>query len=490
MALAANCNVCTANRAGFARLPWRMDILASSAIDSTTSRCLRFSGVPGTARLSSIQEVRAAFDKGLSVAALIEECLERIASRNINLNAMLVVDSVGAIAAAHRADTELRRGQRRGPLHGIPVVIKDMVDVAGWPTTGGSRLFGGQVAKKDAAVVANLKAAGAIIFGKTNLHELTTGGHDNPWFGKVVNPLDASRGTGGTGSGSAAAVAAGFCVAAVGTDTAGSNRSPAAATGLVGFKPSHGLIDASGCLPTARSLDVIGSFTSTVADARLMTEAMTGSKAFADTARQPAGLVLATCTDLYAHAAVDPAVEQSHAAWFESLQRAGVRVVDLSYNGAEALREAGITILKYEFAEHYGELVRARPHLVGCNARAFVEAAMSVTRASYSRALEVRDDCKERFYPLMNGINALAVPTAPGLAPRLNDDLTSVGDAMVSYSGAGINFRLWANCLDMPSLALPLPCDGGLPASIQLAGPSGGDWALLELAQALETVSL
>src|SRR5690606_7680407 len=118
----------------------------------------------------------------------------------------------------------------------------------------------------------------AIIIGKTNLHELTAGGHDNPWFGKVVNPLDHSRGTGGTSSGSAAAVAAGFCVAAVGTDTGGSNRSPAAATGLVGFKPTNGVIDHAGVRPTAPTLDAIGPITTNVEDARLIHFAMQGIK--------------------------------------------------------------------------------------------------------------------------------------------------------------------------------------------------------------------
>ena len=467
------------------RLRWRMNIAPPLQTDSLMLSSLRFSGAPGTARLSSIQEVSAAFDRGLSPVVVVEECLKRIASYDGIVNAMLVIDEAGALAAARRAETELRRGQRRGPLHGIPVVIKDMIDVAGWPTTAGSRLFNGNVAGQDASAVANLKAAGAIILGKTNLHELTTGGHDNPWFGKVVNPLDASRGTGGSGSGSAAAVAAGFCVAAVGTDTAGSNRSPAAATGLVGFKPSHGLIDVAGSLPTARSLDVIGSFTSTVADARIMTEAMAGRVLTMETGRFRRDLVLATCPDLYGGAAVDPVVMQSHGDWFERLRSAGVRVVELSYDGAQALREAGITILKYEFAEHYGELVKNRAHLVGSGAHAFASAATSVTRVSYVRALEVCKDEKRTLYSLMNGIDALAIPTAPGLAPRLDDDFTRVGDAMVSYSGAGFNFRLWANCLDMPSIALPLAGNDALPASIQLAAPSGMDWKLLELAQRL-----
>jgi aspartyl-tRNA(Asn)/glutamyl-tRNA(Gln) amidotransferase subunit A len=461
---------------------------SSSATPPDRSVSRRFAGVPGSAHLSSIQEVGAAYDRGLSPVSVAEECLDRVARHNGELRALLAVDQDGALEAARQAETELRSGHRRGPLHGIPVAVKDLLDLAGWPTTAGSRLFAHRVADQDAVALANLKAAGAIIIGKTNLHELATGGHDNPWFGKVVNPLHPGRGTGGSSSGSVAAVAAGFCVAAVGTDSGGSNRAPAAATGLVGFKPSQGLVDTTGCLPTARSLDVIGSFTATVADARLMMEALSGRKAVAAPAKGLRGLVMATCPDLYG-ATVDPVVERAHVAWFGQLTGAGVRVVELACADAPALREAGITILQYEFGEQYGAQVRAHPDLVGPGARAFAESALAVSQACYRRALDVRTLWRRQFPARLEGIDILAIPTAPGLAPQLEDDCTRAGDAMVSYSGAGAKFRLWANCLDMPAIALPLPCEDTLPASIQLATRPGHDWALLDMAQALSTLA-
>lgn len=446
---------------------------------------LRFAGVTGDGRLSSVADVGAAYDGGLSPVEIVEQCLARIAAQNDALRAMIAVDSDGARAAARQAEAELRAGRRRSALHGIPIAIKDMLDVAGWPTTAGSSLFERHPARADAVCVANLRAAGAIILGKTNLHELATGGHDNPWFGKVVNPLDGARGTGGSSSGSACAVAAGFCVAAIGTDTGGSNRSPAAATGLVGFKPTQALIDRTGVLPTARSLDAVGAFTSTVADGRLMAAVLSGGAAPSAIPLQATEIVVAKCPDLYAAAAVDPAVIDRHEVWFDALRRAGIRVVELPFDDGASLRDAAATILKFEFAEYYGRHIDAHPDRVGDGARKFAESARLVAPEDYARAIARRDETKRRFVARMAGIDVVAIPTVPGLAPRLSDELTMVGDAMVPYGAAGVYFRLWANYLDMPALALPLFREKALPASIQIAARPGRDWVLFDIAAAL-----
>jgi aspartyl-tRNA(Asn)/glutamyl-tRNA(Gln) amidotransferase subunit A len=412
----------------------------------------------------SIPERSAAIANGLSPVALVEECLHRIAEEDGAINAMVFVDMAGARAAARAAEREIAEGRTRGPLHGIPVAVKDVIDVAGWPTTAGSRLFDGYVAREDATCVANLKGAGAIVIGKANLHELTVGSHDNRWFGKVVNPLNRSRGTGGTSSGSAAAVAAGFCVAAVGTDTGGSNRSTAAATGLVGLKPSNGLIPAAGVRPTALSLDAVGPITATVADARMMVDAMpdgTLTRAEPATGRgiSLADVVLAVCPDLY-DAAVDPVIQRSHTAWLNSLDRAGVRIETLTFGDNSELVEAGLAILRYEFAREYAPLIERHPDRVADRARDFLAAALTVDEASFRQALDVRQRLTAAFLEKLKGVDVLAVPVAPGLTPRLSDECTRVGDAMVPYGLAGARFRLWANTFGMPALAVPLRTDG------------------------------
>lgn len=436
----------------------------------------------------SIVELDRAIEDGLSPVTLLEGCLQRIQAENASNNAMIFVDAQSALDAARQAERERRMGRRRGPLHGLPVAVKDMIDVEGWPTTAGSRLFDGHVARADAACVANLRAAGAIILGKTNLHELTVGGHANPWYGTVVNPLDATCGTGGSSSGSAAAVAARFCVAAVGTDTGGSNRSPAAATGLVGFKPTHGLVDPAGVRPTAASLDAIGPIAATVEDARLLTEALAG-KTLAGSGRAApgsalAGVVLAVCPGLYG-SDIDPSIARGLAYWLGRLHRAGAQVIELSADGTDAFVEAGLVILAYEFAKEYRAPIERNPERVGSMARSFLQYATQIDAGAYDAALAVRQRFRQGFLGRLAGVDALLVPTCPGLAPRLSDEMTRVGDQWVAFGPAGGRFRRWANMLGMPALAVPLDCGGALPASIQLAARPGADAALFHLAAAM-----
>lgn len=433
----------------------------------------------------SISEIGTAFAAGLSPVKLVQDCLDRIATSNGTIKAMILVDADGALEAARSAETEIRAGRSRGPLHGIPVAVKDMIDVEGWPTTAGSRLFAGRIAQTDATCIANLRAAGAIIIGKTNLHELTVGPFDNAWYGKVVNPLDPARGTGGTSSGSAAAVAAGFCVAAIGTDTGGSNRSVAAATGLVGFKPTNGLIDPAGALPTASSLDTIGPIAACIGDIRLMTEAMLGRSLGPPHATRPLDdITLALCPDLYA-TDIDPTIERSYQAWTDRLRRSGLRVVERPFAHQDEFVRAGITILMHEFAEHYGHMIEASPDRVGTPVLAFLAEARAVSPADLAAARVAREQAKAQRDRLMDGVDVLAIPTTPGLGPRLSDELTRVGDMQVPYGMAGGRFRRWANMLGMPALALPLPTDEALPASIQLAALPNDDSVLLELAASI-----
>lgn len=430
--------------------------------------------------------IQQKFDGGLSPITLVEECLGRIEDGNDACNAMIFVGREQALDAARLAETELRAGRRRGQLHGIPIALKDVIDVEGWATTGGSRLFDGEVAVRDATCVANLRAAGAIIIGKTNLHELTAGGHANPWFGKVINPLDPSRGTGGTSSGSAAAVAAGYCVAAIGTDTGGSNRSPAAATGLVGFKPTNGLVSAVGVLPTARTFDTIGPLAVDVEDARLIHYALLGKEAPPIARTSVSGLSIGLCEDLYS-AEIDPAVAAAHDRWLQQLTGEGAIIRSFSFPLAEEVRDAGRVILFHEMAWHYSDLIARDPERVGKPVRDFVAEGLAIDEAAYAKALKFRDHACAQFFEAIAGLDVLAVPVSPGLAPRLDDEMTQVGPTAVPYGAAGAGFRRWANFFGMPAIAIPLPTGGGLPASIQLATVPTTEATLFSIASALQS---
>ncbi|MBZ9996182.1 amidase [Mesorhizobium sp. BH1-1-4] len=420
----------------------------------------------------------------MSPVNIVEGCLERIHDLNGQIRAMIYVDEAGALDAALRARDEIRSGHRLGPLHGVPIAIKDVLDVENWPTTAGSRLFGDRIAQNTAACVAALQAAGAIIIGKTNLHELCVGGHDNPWFGKVVNPLDESRGTGGTSSGSAAAVAAGFCAAAIGTDTGGSNRSPAAATGLFGYKPTNGLIDTNGVMSTAPSLDCVGVLARSVSDVRLVTEVLAGKRLSpSGNAHMESrdGITIGVCPDLLG-APIDSTIEISLATM---LNHPKVGTIEVAFEDGEAFVAAGMTILQYEFAKMYRDPIERNPDLVGDAVRAFLQDSIRISDDAYGEAAEIRDNVRRHFLENLAGVDVLAIPTAPGSAPRLSDELTHVNGEMVPWGLAGGRFRRWANMLGVPALAAPLEVPNDLPVSIQLAAPPGQDAALLQFADVL-----
>jgi aspartyl-tRNA(Asn)/glutamyl-tRNA(Gln) amidotransferase subunit A len=432
----------------------------------------------------TIAQIQGSFADGMSPITLVEDCLRRIDELNDSNRAMIFVARNGALDQARQAEAAMRDGKRLGPLHGIPIAVKDVIDVRGWPTTAGSRLFETAEAEHDAVCVANLRAAGAIIIGKSNLHELTAGNHDNPWFGKVVNPLDTERGTGGTSSGSAAAVAAGFCVAAIGTDTGGSNRSVAAATGLVGFKPTNGAVDADGTLPTAPTFDSIGPIATCVADARLVHYAMLGICAPSAVSLSLLEITIGVCPDLY-EAAIDPAVGAAHEKLLSSAQSAGAQVKVLPFRHAREVREAGLTILMYEFTSRYHGLVAAFPERVGAAVRDFLSKGSQISDKDYRSALLYRMKIDREFEGLMSEVNVLATPVVPGLAPRLSDEMTEVGAGFLPYGLTGGHFRRWANFFGVPTLAMPLPTPGALPASIQITTPKNTENYLFSVCTAL-----
>ncbi|MDP3342365.1 amidase [Frigidibacter sp.] len=426
-----------------------------------------------------IASIAGGIAAGVSPVTLAEACLARIEARNGQIRAMIHVDAPAVLESARRAEREMRNGLWRGPLHGVPVAVKDNLDVAGWPTRLGSRLFGQSPASRTADCLVRLQERGAVLIGKTNMHELCAGGHANPWFGKVVNPLDPGRGTGGTSSGAAAAVAAGFCVAAIGTDTGGSNRSPAAATGLYGYKPGQGLISTEGVCSMAPTLDSVGVLARSVADTRLIAEALSGRTL--STVAPVGRLRIALCPEL-AGAAVDAAVSDAMGRW---LDRPDVDLVEIRFPEAAALREAGLTILLYEFATGYTDPILASPDLVGAAVRSFLDLGLAISPESYCKALATRQRFLRQMPLLMAGIDALAIPTCPGLAPRLEDEMTCVNGEWLPWGLAGGHFRRWANMLDMPALAIPLPLPGTLPASVQLGVLPGQDARLFDLAEAL-----
>jgi Asp-tRNA(Asn)/Glu-tRNA(Gln) amidotransferase A subunit family amidase len=403
----------------------------------------------------------------------VEASFAGMARDNGRLRAIVDQDVANARARAELVDTAQ-------PLCGTTFAAKDMIDVAGLPTCCGSRLFAAVPAARDAACVAALQSAGAVVVGKSNMHELAVGSACNPWFGQVVNPLSAECGTGGTSSGSAAAVAAGFCDFALGTDSGGSNRSTAAATGLYGYKPTNGLLPMQGIRPLAPTLDTVGI---------LARHSATLGAAFSAVSGQPVGhaslqgRVIAEPVNL--HGPVDSPVDMALGLARDAIRQAGGRIVELAFPDPGALQQAGKSILRFEFLQTYGALIAARSDAVAPAVLAFAALARETTEAQYREAIELVEDQRRIWYGLMDHVDALLSPPVPGLAPRLSDEMTEVGGQLRPYGAAGAEFRMWANTIGLPAIAIPVPRPGGLPASVQLAARSGADSALIGLAAAL-----
>ena len=234
-------------------------------------------GMPAETHHTIVQLARAIESRRVTAEAATTQCLDAIADRNQSLNAFITVFADEALAAARQADAEIAAGRYRGPLHGVPISLKDLFDVAGVATTAASRVRANHVATSDATVVKRLRAAGAIFVGKNNLHEFALGTtNEDSAFGPARHPQDPNRSPGGSSGGSAAAVLAGMAYASIGTDTGGSVRIPAAACGLVGLKPALGEIPTDGVVPLSSTLDHVGPICRSAGDARMLHDVLRG----------------------------------------------------------------------------------------------------------------------------------------------------------------------------------------------------------------------
>ncbi|KAB2381932.1 amidase [Actinomadura montaniterrae] len=400
-----------------------------------------------------------------TAAGLLDRALESI---DPSLNAFVTVDAEGAAAAARAADEELAAGRDRGPLHGVPVAIKDIVDVAGLPTGMGSAHFDGYVADRDAACVARLRAAGAVIVGKTTTHEFAYGASgDTAVNGPSRNPHDPSRISGGSSGGSAVAVAAGMVPLAIGTDTGGSVRIPAAFCGIAGFKPAYGAVPTEGVFPLSVSFDHVGVLAATAADCRTAYRVLT---------RQPQD-ALAGHDDL-------------RVAWVEGAPVADevAEIVRGLLPGAPAervelreLRRVFAAIQDSEAYEVHAERVADAPELYQPATLDRLRRAGETPGWRYVRASRERARFAEEAAALLRRHDVLALPTVPITAPEIGQEECALGrvqPVLLSLTCA------W-NVLGLPALTVPAGTAGGLPAGLQLVTSAGREDLLFALAAGL-----
>jgi len=444
------------------------------------------------------QLARAIRERSISARQLTLHFLDRI-ERAPALAAYSVVTAERALAQAEAADRLLAAGILMGPLHGVPVAMKDSVQWEGTVASGGSQARADVISTDTAAAAQRMAAQGMVILGKTRMTEFAFGlSGQNPTQGTARNPWDAkvARAPGGSSSGSGVAVAAGLAPLALGGDTGGSVRAPAALNGVVGYKPSSGLISRAGCLPLSDTLDVLGPLARTVADARLLTQLLAGPDADdpatlglpaacftalrAPHARKPGAVAV-----LAPQAWPAPLTDDALQAWHEAQGRlAQAGYTPTAWHPPASLSFARMAddnsvVLAYEAFRYYGALAEDPAQPLWDVVRARIAAGGRITQATYEAALRRRHADMANFAQAMRGVDALLMPACDQAAQALDPQDTR-------HAGLGKLLRP-ANFLGAAAIALPAGLDAdGMPCAVQLLSPAGGDAALLDCAAALE----
>src|SRR5829696_487365 len=426
-----------------------------------------------------------------SPVEVVHAALERIKSTEPKLHAWVLVDPDQALRAAAQAEHELVTGTDRGPLHGIPIGIKDIFDVAGWPTRCGSAARDGVApATANAPSVQSLIDGGAVILGKTTTQEFAAGTISPP----ARNPWNPSRIPGGSSGGSAAAVAVGACLGAVGSDTGGSIRIPAAACGVTGFKPAFGQLDAAGVFPLSWSLDTVGPIARTVDDAWIMWNVLSNMESGAvtpapneDDRPRHIGVPRSFFFD-----SLHPDVRSAVVAAIDRLRDAGETIVDTPWPEAAAARACGFVINRVETAAVHERSAIEDPERFsryGADLRLRVAAGRTVSAALYLKATRARAVLRDSMARLFanHGIDAILAPTLPTAAVRA-ERLVIEGTGLDESVGvAWTRLTMPFNATGQPVLAIPCGLDSdGLPVGIQLAGIPGQETALFQTASLVE----
>jgi len=432
----------------------------------------------------------------ISPLELTRFLIERIERLQPRLNAFITITGELALSQARKATEEISRGSYRGPLHGIPVSFKDLFDVRHVRTTAGSRILRNYRPGRNATVVDRLLESGCVILGKTNLHEFAFGATNvNPHYGPVLNPWDTGRISGGSSGGSAAAVAAGLCVASLGTDTGGSIRIPAAACGCVGLKPTYGLVPLAGVIPLAPSLDHVGPITRCVEDAAIILSAIacdgTGSgkargKMLRGLRQGVEGLQIGIPRQYYFDR-VRPDVRRVVLTAISCLQDAGAKLIEVDLPGMKETGELAAEITVAEAMAYHWKWLQTRAEDYGEDLRTRMLEKLEMSAVAYIRYQERRQAYAERLARTMDACDVLAAPTLPMPACLIQDTEVTLGTSRETVRNALLRLTRPANLAGLPAISVPCGFSSeGLPVGLQLIGRRLGESTLLRAAWSFE----
>ena len=441
--------------------------------------------------MQSIREASVLLRSGkVSPVELTRECLTRIEKLNPVLNAFITITADSAMAEARRAETEITRGEWRGPLHGIPLALKDLIDTAGVLTTAASAVFKERIPAEDAEVTRRLKQAGAILLGKQNLHEFAYGGSSLvSYFGDVHNAWNPEHIAGGSSGGSATAVAAGMCYGAIGTDTAGSIREPASLCGVVGLKPTFGAVSTRGVIPLSQSLDHVGTIARTVEDAAIIFQAIAketdvvqgwGSASPVRIEDPPAHKLRIAVPRKFFCEELDPEVASA----FEQALSVLSTMSDISEINLEVPIDR--TLQKAESYAYHCEFVRQSPELYQPETLRRIRTGEGISPEDAARCKRELQEARKQIASVFNDVDLLITPTTPTPAPviselKANPDLLRPRELVLLRNTRPMN--VWG----LPAISVPCGfTQSGLPIGLQIIGPHGGESEVLQLAHAYE----
>jgi aspartyl-tRNA(Asn)/glutamyl-tRNA(Gln) amidotransferase subunit A len=443
--------------------------------------------------LSLSEASRLIRDKKVSPVELTQGCLQRIERLNPKLNAFITVTAESALAQAHAAETEIQRGHWRGPLHGVPIALKDLFDTAGVRTTAASELFKDRIPTQDGEIVRRLKDAGAVLLGKLNMHEFAYGGSTViSYYGPVHNPWSFDHEAGGSSSGSAVAMAAGLCYGSVGSDTGGSIRQPSAYCGTVGLKPTYGRVSTRGVIPLSWLYDHVGPMTRTVEDAAAMLQVLAGydpddansadlpvpdySAAFSQKGPLRVGVPRA-----YFYEGLHADIESAMNAALKVIGKlaAGVR-------GVEMPASNDTTILRAEAYAYHADYVKKSPELYQPETLKRIRAGEDVTTATYIQARRQVDQYRHNIRKLFESVDLLVTPTTP-VPPFTISELLADMDNLRTKEVLTLRNTRPFNILGLPSISVPCGfTKSGLPIGLQISGAPWAEGNVLRLAHAYE----
>jgi len=441
------------------------------------------------ARPASLAEAAAALRRRtISPLELVDAYQKRI-EQAADLRAFITPPGEQARREARRAQQRLARGET-GALLGVPIAIKDLFATRGLRTTAGSRLLRDWVPSTDAALVGRLRAAGAVIFGKTNLHEFAYGvTNANPWWGVARNPRDLRRSPGGSSGGSAIAVVADLCAAALGSDTGGSIRIPASLCGCVGLKPTYGALPLEGVIPLGWSLDHAGPLTRTIEDAGILFDALSGGRAWKQAQRVALrGLRVGLLHDSIMQP-LQPGVSSQVDRAAAALRRYGLRVRDVRLPEMAWTVATQLVTLRAEASAAHARWIRARPRAYGPDVRIRLQLGALVSGADYVVAQRMRAKIVGAVRRLFDDIDILLLPTTPITAPVVGERMVRWRTREEPVDGALVRLTAPFNLTGVPALSVPYGEVSGMPVGLQLVGRWNDEARVLAVGRLIEALA-